>query len=66
MIASLIDHRGDAVAVSPPVLLRKAQTRPFQLGTTQHSITFTAKPPRDVSLYLVIMSRPVSLMVLIT
>jgi hypothetical protein len=29
-------------------------------------MTFTAKPPRDVSLYFVIMSRPVSRMVLIT
>src|SRR5207342_892025 len=32
----------------------------------QHSMTFTAKPPREVSLYLSCMSRPVSRMVLIT
>ena len=34
--------------------------------TIQHSITLTANPPREVSLYFVIMSRPVSRMVLIT
>src|SRR5215211_4538931 len=32
----------------------------------QHSIMFTAKPPRAVSLYLVIMSAPVSRIVLMT
>jgi hypothetical protein len=32
----------------------------------QHSITFTASPPREVSLYLSCMSRPVSRMVLMT
>src|SRR5690606_6368533 len=32
----------------------------------QHSITFTARPPREVSLYLVFMSAPVSRMVLMT
>src|SRR6185437_988071 len=31
----------------------------------QHSMTFTASPPRDVSLYLAFMSAPVSRMVLI-
>ncbi len=31
----------------------------------QHSITFTASPPRDVSLYLSFMSAPVSRIVLI-
>ena len=34
--------------------------------TIQHSITLTANPPREVSLYFVIMSRPVSRIVLIT
>src|SRR6185437_16171449 len=34
--------------------------------TTQHSTTFTANSPRDVSLYLSFMSRPVSRMVLMT
>src|SRR4029078_12808026 len=32
----------------------------------QHSMTFTANPPRDVSLYLSCMSRPVSRIVLMT
>ncbi len=32
----------------------------------QHSVTLTASPPREVSLYLVFMSAPVSRMVLIT
>src|SRR5690606_26092040 len=35
-------------------------------GKLQHSMTFTASPPRLVSLYLSCMSRPVSRMVLIT
>src|SRR6185312_1349288 len=34
--------------------------------SAQHSTTFTAKPPREVSLYLSFMSRPVSRMVLMT
>ena len=33
---------------------------------SQHSMTLTANPPRLVSLYLVIMSRPVSRIVLMT
>ncbi|SFJ55217.1 hypothetical protein SAMN05192543_10889 [Paraburkholderia megapolitana] len=32
----------------------------------QHSTIFTASPPRDVSLYLVFMSAPVSRIVLMT
>src|SRR5690606_2288453 len=35
-------------------------------GRAQHSMTFTARPPREVSLYLSCMSRPVSRMVLMT
>jgi hypothetical protein len=33
---------------------------------SQHSTIFTANPPRDVSLYFVFISAPVSRMVLIT
>ena len=35
-------------------------------GSDQHSITLTARPPREVSLYLSCMSAPVSRMVRIT
>ncbi|GAB3210543.1 hypothetical protein GCM10027294_29370 [Marinactinospora endophytica] len=40
--------------------------RPWFGWGRQHSITLTARPPREVSLYLSCMSRPVSRMVVMT
>lgn len=46
--------------------LRDPSGRHRSESTVQHSTTLTASPPRDVSLYLSSMSRPVSRIVLMT
>src|SRR6266404_9555657 len=44
----------------------KIEYRFIERPESQHSITLTARPPREVSLYLSFMSAPVSRIVLIT
>ncbi|CAB3758632.1 hypothetical protein BPA30113_03322 [Burkholderia paludis] len=49
-----------------PALTRGGDFPAWPPSLRQHSTMFTAKPPRDVSLYFVFMSAPVSRIVLIT
>ncbi len=50
----------------PSVTLARGVRIDKPSALSQHSTIFTANPPREVSLYLVFMSAPVSHMVLIT
>jgi hypothetical protein len=71
--AALVDEIGEFDALRFRVQQEQRMARLHALACAladaaagQHSITFTASPPRAVSLYLVFMSAPVSRMVLIT
>ncbi len=64
--AAIVRHKArEQGALQHQVLARVNAGQDDQVAA-QHSTIFTAKPPRAVSLYLVIMSAPVSRMVLMT